>query len=171
MIQNKYPGAMQNGEGNASQLSTNDTAIAPMFGYTKDKASFYMGEIHEFENNVDLLGIYGYYNSKKIFLVSEQGRIYINGTYAPNDLTNECLAELKNVKLENISINNTSFDPATFVPQQARNASYATSANYAASANIASKYLNDSNAQVSINTKIKELENKIAQLQEQIDNL
>jgi len=52
---------MINGEGNPSQLSNNDTAVSPMFGYGKDQFYITMGTIKEQDHDNLLFGLYSYY--------------------------------------------------------------------------------------------------------------
>jgi len=97
---------MINGEGNPSKLSTNDIAVAPMFGYGANNSNnFYitMGTINENDFNRNLFGLYAYYQQKKIFLISEEGRIYINGTNDPGD---NCLLNIENANIKNTNIDN-----------------------------------------------------------------
>lgn len=149
IIQNKYPGAMINGEGNPSKLSTNDIAVAPMFGYGANNSNnFYitMGTINENDFNRNLFGLYAYYQQKKIFLISEEGRIYINGTNDPGD---DCLLNIENanikntnidnVNLTNVKINNENFDPTNYKPNSAVTADSATNYN-TQNGNIKSKF-------------------------------
>ena len=171
IIQNKYPGAMINGEGYPSQLSTNDTAVAPMFGYGRTDSNdnnFYitMGTIHEDENNNNLFGLYAYYQKKKIFLVSEEGKIYLNGTNNPgtNCLLNIKNANIDNVNLTNIKINGNNFDPSTYKPNSASTADSATTAG------TATNY-STNNGNVNIKTKFDSIENAIAALANRVAQL
>ena len=146
IIQNKYPGAMINGEGNPSQLSEHDTAIVPMFGYggVNDNNNFHitMGTIHENDSDKDLFGLYAYYQDKKIFLISEEGKIYLNGNANgenPNNLLKIENANLENVNLTNVKINNEDFDPTNYKPSSAVTADSATNYN-TQNGNIKSKF-------------------------------
>lgn len=173
IIQNKYPGAMINGEGNPSKLSTNDTAVAPMFGYgANNNDNFYitMGTINENDFNRNLFGLYAYYQQKKIFLISEEGHIYINGTNDPGDncLLNIENANIKNtnidnVNLTNVKINGNNFNPTNYKPSSAATADSATTAtNYnTQNGNIKSKFDDLINQINALSTRLAAVERKL----------
>ncbi len=135
MILNKYPGAMENSEGNPIKVSTNDTVVSPMFGLSnndttnqKKTNSIIMGTILENETKKYIKGLFAYYNNKKNFLISEEGNIYLNGTYNPtqyqpsneddsnnyykpnDDKCLDSLSLIKNTKLEYVTIKNAELE-------------------------------------------------------------
>lgn len=189
IIQNKYPGAMINGEGNAysfiddEQDNTINIFSAPMLGASKQTpvintinneeiniiSGLYLGEITQ--NNNKSKQLLTYYNGQKTCVIDDEGNILING------LEDEIKAIIKNAyiektSLENININsarltniqieNIDFNPSTYKPATA------STADTAVIADSANNYSNNGNIKTkfdSLDTSITNILNRLSALE------
>lgn len=174
MILNKYPGAMINSEGKPLQVSDHDTVVSPMFGLSnndttnqKKTNSIIMGTVHETDTDKDIKGLFAYYDKKKIFVLSEEGKIYINGTNSPT--TDNCLALITKTKLDDVNITNLKIDGTTFNPSNFKPASAAI-ADTATTATTATTAKNYDTSTGNIKTKIDSIEQRLTRIETALRN-
>ena len=191
VIQNKYPGAMINGEGNAyyvkdNELSNDTTNVnisftAPMLGAFKNKeivnnsdnpsyitSGLYLGEITYGEGNNKTINkqLLTYYNGVKTCVIDDEGNVLIDG------LEDEIKAiirnafiektSLENVNIDNVNLTNVKIDGNDFNPTDYKPSSAAIADNYnTQNGNIKSKFDDLVNQINALSTRLAEVERKL----------
>lgn len=170
IIQNKYPGAMINGEGNAYSFPDNEQNVtnvfsAPMLGASKNVnniiSGLYLGEVSQGGNKTKQL--LTYYNGIKTCVIDDEGNVLIDG------LEDEIKAiirnayientSLENVNITNVTINGTLFNPSTYKP--ATTTSAETADNYSSNGTIKSKFDSIDSSITNILRRLSVLENNL----------
>lgn len=184
IIQNKYPGAMINGEGNAyyvkdNELSNNTTNVnisftAPMLGAFKNKeiinnnnpsyitSGLYLGEITygEGDNKTINKQLLTYYNGVKTCVIDDEGNVLIDG------LEDEIKAIIRNAFIEKTSLANVDIDKVKLTNVKIGDTDFdpliykPATAGTADIANSANNYSNNGN----IKTKFDSLDTSIANI-------
>lgn len=143
MIQNKYPGAMVNGEGNAYTITDGDkdgTSVfsAPMLGsFNNNTSGLYLGEVTDLNQNKKI-ALITYGDGVKACEIDNKGYVYLNG------ISDEYKVIINNAQLSNVLIDKVSFTNDTVFT--AATANYAMSAGSARNATTANYAVNATHA-------------------------
>lgn len=116
IIQNKYPGAMENGESNYAYINDTDYIVHTMVGRVnediestednKTMSGLLMGVLSTLDrdnNRVEKLGLYAFKQGRKFFCVDEDGLLYLDGGLNQD-------SRIADITLENCMLVNNLFD-------------------------------------------------------------
>lgn len=103
IIQNKYPGAMENGEGNNTYINSNEYIAHTMVGRVNEDinqtmSGLFVGILGNKQEQTEKLGLYAFKQGHKFFCVDEDGLLYLDGGL--NQTSRIANITLGNCKLE-----------------------------------------------------------------------
>ena len=114
IIQNKYPGVMENGETNYAYINSEEYVAhtmvgrinedTPLAGSTNPTMSgLFIGVLGNITNDTEKLGLYAFKQGRKFFCVDEDGLLYLDGGLDLN-------SRIANITLNNCKLEDNLFD-------------------------------------------------------------
>ena len=114
IIQNKYPGAMENGESNYAYINEDEYVIHTMVGRINEDnpvdnsssptmSGLFIGVLGNNTDHTEKLGLYAFKQGKKFFCVDEDGLLYLDGGLDVN-------SRIANITLNSCKLENSLFD-------------------------------------------------------------
>lgn len=114
IIQNKYPGAMENGESNYAYINEDEYVIHTMVGRINEDSpidnsssptmsGLFIGVLGNNTDHTEKLGLYAFKQGQKFFCVDEDGLLYLDGGLDVN-------SRIANITLNSCKLENSLFD-------------------------------------------------------------
>ena len=108
IIQNKYPGAMENGESNYTFVNETEYVVHNMVGRISENtennmSGLFIGVLGNNTTNTETFGLYAFKQGQKFFCVDEEGYLYLDGGLDQN-------SRIANVTLGNCKLEDNLFE-------------------------------------------------------------